>query len=159
MNKTYYTGQAGARRRVLAMARDAGIEVKAVVFTRPQLLKALGYDPGKKYGTKRDKNAIARCWVQDRVIWFRLPATVNTMSHELAHLVTSKSHYSPEFRQIMTAIRNGLEPKRKPKLYQVTVTKVETYMVEALTPGLAKKVVDLMSPTTTTRTMTAKAVK
>ena len=92
-----------ARQKTLTLARKAGVEVRAVVFSRKELLEALGYDPGKRYGTKRDF-CNGRCWQTSKVIWLQLPTTVSTIAHELAHLVTTVSHNTRAFNNKVVAL-------------------------------------------------------
>lgn len=147
-----------ARQKTLSLARLAGVEIKAVVFTRPQLLKALGRDDGKRYGTKRD-NCLGRCWQDDKVIWFSLPVSLSTIAHELAHLVTKGSHYTPAFNDKILALKRGLKPaEHLPKDYKVTVITTRTYRVRALTPNLAKKEYLLRDQTNTVSTITARKI-
>lgn len=126
-----------ARQKTMTLARKAGVDVKAVVFSRKELLAALGYDPGKRYGTKRD-NCIGRCFVTAKVIWLRLPTSVSTIAHELTHLVTGVSHNTQAFDNKMVAVSRGLAPaSHKPKWFEVTVT--TKYRVLELTASQAKK--------------------
>lgn len=109
--------QGRARQKTMTLARKAGVEVKAVVFTRPQLLKALGYDPGKRYGTKQDW-CNGRCFQGAKVIWLSLPVSVNIIAHEVMHLVTTTSHNTASFNNRVVALQRGMSPAQaKPKLY------------------------------------------
>jgi hypothetical protein len=131
--------QGRAKQKTMTMARKARVEVRAVVFTRPQLLKALGYDPGKRYGTKRD-NCLGRCFQDNRVIWLSLPTSLQTIAHEIMHLVTSVTHNNTSFKNRVITLSRGYAPaQHKPQWYEVTTTTVSKYSVLELTPAAAKK--------------------
>jgi hypothetical protein len=129
-----------ARQKCIAFARKAGVsdKLKAVVFTRPQLIKALGYTPDRKvYGTHRDK-CLGRCWTDSGIIWLDLPVSLNTIAHEVMHLVTSISHNSRSFENRTLALSRGLNPAcAKPHYFEVSVT--TKYRVLELTASAAKK--------------------
>ncbi len=126
-----------ARQKTMTLAKKAGAEVKAVVFTRPELLKAIGYDPGKKYGTKRD-TCLGRCFQDSKVIWLSLPVSVSTIAHEIMHLVTTTSHCTQSFENRALALSRGYAPaQHKPKWFEVIVT--VKYKVFELTANDAKK--------------------
>jgi len=147
-----------ARQKTLTLARKAGVEVKAVVFTRKELIEALGYDPGKRYGTKRD-NCSGRCWQTSKVIWLRLPTYLSTIAHEVTHLVTTVSHNTRSFEEKEIALQRGYAPaQHKAKWYEVTVTTVAKYRVYELTASQAKKHASY-PPISKTQTMVARVVK
>ena len=119
------------------MAKKAGAELRAVVFTRQELLKVLGYDPGKKYGTKRD-SYFGRCFQSEKVIWLSLPVSISTIAHEVMHLVTRTNHGAKSFQTSVVCLSRGLAPaSHKPKWFEVTVT--TKYRVFELTATAAKK--------------------
>ena len=149
--------QGRARQKTMTLARRAGVEIKAVVFTRPQLLKALGYDPGKRYGTKRDAS-LGRCWQTSKVIWLRLPVLVSTIAHEVTHLLTTISHNTRSFEEKEIALQHGYAPaQHKAKWYEVTVTTIAKYRVYELTAAQAKKHA-VYPPISQTKTITARSV-
>jgi len=142
----------------MTLARKAEVEVKAVVFTRPELIKALGYDPGKRYGTKRD-TCDGRCWQSSKVIWLRLPVSISTIAHEVTHLVTTINHHTRKFEEKENALQRGYAPTQaKPKWYEVTVTTIAKYRVYELTAAQAKKHATYW-PISKTQTMIARVVK
>ena len=131
--------QGRARQKAFTLAKKAGVELKEVVFTRPQLIKALGYEPGKRYGTKKD-TCYGRCWQTSRVIWLRLPTSLSTIAHEVMHLVTTISHHANSFKNTETALARGYAPgQHKAHWFEVTVTTVAKYRVYELTAAAAKK--------------------
>ena len=147
-----------ARQKALTLAKKAGVEVKAVVFTRKELLEALGYDPGKRYGTKRD-SCSGRCWQGAKVIWLQLPVSLGTIAHEVTHLITTVSHNARGFEEKEIALSRGYSPaQHKAKWYEVTVTTVAKYRVYELTASQAKKHATF-PPISKVQTMTARMVK
>lgn len=150
--------QGRARQKTMTLARKAGVEVKAVVFTRPQLIKSLGYDPGKRYGTKRDPCS-GRCWQSSKVIWLSLPVSIATIAHEITHLVTTISHNTRAFEAKEIALSRGYSPaQHKPKWYEVTVSTIAKYRVYELTATSAKKHATY-PPISKVQTITARRVK
>ena len=146
-----------ARQKTMTLARKAGVEIKAVVFTRKELLEALGFDPGKRYGTKRD-NCLGRCWQNHGVIWLRLPVSLSTIAHEVTHLFTTISHNTRSFENKKIALQRGYAPaQHKAKWYEVTVTTIAKYRVYELTAWQAKKHA-CYPPISSNQTMTARAV-
>ena len=147
-----------ARQKTMTLARKAGVEVKAVVFTRKELLDALGYDPGKRYGTKQD-TCSGRCWQTAKVIWLRLPVSLSTIAHEVMHLVTTVNHNTRSFETKTIALQRGYAPaQHKAKWYEVTFTTVTKYRVFELTATAAKKHVHY-PPISKSETVTARSVK
>lgn len=145
-----------ARQKTMTLARKAGVEVKAVVFSRKELLEALGYDPGKKYGTKRD-TCNGRCFQRDKVIWLALPVSVYIIAHEITHLITKVSHCTQAFENKAISLSRGYAPaSHKAKWYEVTVT--TKYRVFELTANEAKKRYRSHSPIESP-TIIARAVK
>lgn len=150
--------QGRAKQKAFTLARKAGVELKGVVFTRPQLLNALGYDPGKRYGTKRD-SCSARCWQQSKIIWLSLPTSIRTIAHEITHLVTTVTHNARSFEEKEIALTRGYAPaQHKAKWYEVTVTTVAKYRVYELTAAQAKKHASY-PPINKTQTITARTVR
>ena len=150
--------QGRARQKTMTLSRTAGVEIKAVVFTRPQLIEALGRDPGKRYGTKRD-NCNGRCWQSSKVIWLRLPVSISTIEHEITHLVTTANHNTQSFKNKKIALQRGYAPAQyKSKWYEVTVTTIAKYRVYEQTAAQAKKNATY-PPISKEQTITAHAIK
>lgn len=129
-----------ARQKTFTLAKKANVELKAVVFTRKELIKALGYEPDRKYyGTKKDR-CVGRCWQDAKVIWLYLPASVNTIAHEVMHLVTRTSHYNSSFKNRTVVLARGKDIKKvKSNTYEVKVVTTRIYQVTELTANEAKK--------------------
>lgn len=126
-----------AKQKTFTLAKKAKVELKAVVFTHEELVENLGFDPGKRYGTKRDP-CLGRCWQDSKVIWLSLPVTIQTIAHEIIHLVTRTSHHKPSFEAQTIALTRGYAPgEHKPKWFEVTIT--TKYRVYELTANAAKK--------------------
>ena len=152
------TTKGRARQKTMTLARKAGVEVKAVVFTRKELIEALGYEPNKRKGTKRD-NCAGRCWQTSKVIWLSLPVSLSTIAHEVTHLVTTISHNTRSFENKEIALTRGYAPaQHKPKWYEVTITTIAKYRVYEMTAAQAKKHA-CYPPISKTQTMIAREVK
>ena len=125
------------RQKAFTLAKKAGVELKAVCFTRKELLDTLSYDPGKKYGTKHD-HAWGRAFIKDKVIWLSLPANLNTIAEEIMHLAPRNRTHTHQFYNRVLALQRGYNPaKIKPHDFEVTIT--TKYKVFELTAHDAKE--------------------
>lgn len=124
-----------ARQKTFTLAKKAGIEVKAVVFTHKETEAAVGYKLSPRICSKKD-NCFGRAFQSAKIIWLQLPVSLDTIAHELAHLKTTTSHSQQSFTNLSVGIRRGLAHK-KPQYYTVSVT--TEYKVFEQTPALAKK--------------------
>ena len=130
-----------ARQKAYTLAKKAGVEIKAVVFSKREAEKALGYKLRGRKCTKND-NAIGRCFTDSKVIWLDMPVSVETIAHEVMHLVTSTSHRKSSFNNRVVALRRGVDitkAKIEPHSYEVTITDIRTYRVFELSAHYAKK--------------------
>ncbi len=126
-----------ARQKAFTLARKAGVELKAVVFTKKEAEKIIGYPLRGRFCTKWDK-ACGRAFQDFKVIWLSLPVNIDTIAHEIMHLVTKTSHNTSTFQNQTIALSRGMAPgKARVSNYLVTVTTV--YQISELTAHAAKE--------------------
>jgi len=133
------TTKGRARQKAQTLAKKAGVEIKAVVFSKSEAEKALGYKLRGRLCTKRDP-CWGRAFTDSKVIWLSLPTGVKTIAHEVMHLVTSTNHNEASFQNKVVALQRGKCPaSAKARDYDVTVITEAVYRVHELSPSDAKK--------------------
>ena len=137
-----YRTKGMVKRKVRSLARLAGLaEMPLVGFSRAELERL---SPGcldhstKRLCTSRDR-VLARAWHSRKLIWVSLPATDDTLAHEVNHLRTRTAHTTVQFGNQVVALTRGMDPRRaKPRWYEVTIVTKEVRRVLELTPSAAK---------------------
>lgn len=126
-----------ARQKAFTLARRAGAELKAVVFSKKEAEKAIGYPLKGKICTKKD-TAWGRAFQSSKVIWLCLPTSISTIAEEVMHLVTTTSHTLPSFKNRVVALSRGMAPA-KARVGNYLVTETITWRVLELTAHSAKE--------------------
>ena len=138
-----YKTKGRVRQRVATLARLAGLEKSPLVgFSRAELERlSPGCLEGSRTTTcsKRD-TACGRGWRGRQLIWVSLPATDDTLAHEVNHLRTGTSHTTQAFNNAVVALTRGKDPRKaKPAWYEVTIVTKEVRRVWELSAYAAKQ--------------------